>query len=208
MKWELSFCFQPLFIFFILFFLLLNIFPIWFCMFICNQTQKFDMAGHRLIKDARYTNKRTRFWMRLRHCVDLAQGDKNILRCWDILESLLYILASPVCYLLVIMTISCVDSNILHAGAPWQYLTSCSLCTPLNFRAGIDPWSRPWDHHWYLYIYNLKACMIEEWTFCSLGDKRWCLNSSILFSPMNMIEFINLLEKSNEIKQTVSLSWV
>ena len=30
--------------------------------------------------------------------VDLAQGDKNILRCWDILASLLYILASPVYY--------------------------------------------------------------------------------------------------------------
>lgn len=30
--------------------------------------------------------------------VDLAQGDKNILRCWDILTSLLYILASPVYY--------------------------------------------------------------------------------------------------------------
>ena len=143
-KWELSFCFQLLF-FFILFFPWLNIFPIWFCMFICSQTQKFDMAGHRLIKDARCTNKRTRFWMLLRHWVDLAQWDKNILRCWNILESLLYILASPVYYLLVIMKISCVNSSILPAGTPWQYLTSCSLCTPLNFWAGIDQWSLPWD---------------------------------------------------------------
>ena len=34
---------------------------------ICNQTQKFDMARHGLNKDARCINKRTRFWILLRH---------------------------------------------------------------------------------------------------------------------------------------------
>lgn len=117
----------------------------------------------------------------------------------DILESLLYILASPVCYLLVIMTISCVDSNILGAGAPWTvpYLM-------LFVRLSTSGLGLTCDHYHETITdtcraHNLKAYMIEEWTFCSLGDKRWCLNSSI-WATHEWLSY-KPSEKSNEIKQ-------
>lgn len=173
------------------------VFPIVICSS-HSQTQKFDTPRHRLIKDARCTNKKTRFWILLRHLgvSGLRQRHPQVLGYISIFWLRLCIT------LTVIMTISCVDFSILHAGPTWQYLTSCPHCMPLTSWAGIYQWTLRWDHPWCLYMYYLEAWMTGEWTFCPLGDRRWWLNSSRLFPPMNRTEFIQLLEKSYKIKQS------
>lgn len=168
-KQGLSFCFQlPV----ILFFPCWNIFPIWFFLLssatsLSHDTKRFDIARHGIIEDVRCSNKRTRLWILFRHLGGSGTGREGLH------PLVLGYIRHPFCtswlrlyiILAVIVMISYVGSNILHAGATRQYLTSCLHCMPLN--------SSSWDLLVDTTVRPLLVCVCVCTTYKHEGLGEW-----------------------------------
>lgn len=158
----------------------------------CN-TPRFDMARHRLIKNAKCSNKRTRRWIPLKHLGGYGTGRKDHPQ---VLGYTRHLFCASWLHLYIILYRSLwqsavwVPTHFMH-GQPDNTSPHVLIVCLSTRRLGFT------SEHYLETIPDTHICttrkheVLGEWVnLCPLEDRRWWLNSPPLFPPTNGTEFI------------------